>query len=585
MKVNFMKQSFILMSKNTRNIWLFSLFAVFYFSYWYWRLSDFYSPPFYSEESPLELNTISGISNTSLNLPVDFKAKSFIDKFQDINQGEENGTLEWEENINNLAALDHLAIPVIFEYLNSSIDANFKQILLQVLEKIDDPLVRKDLEALLSVNDTNAQLSVIHTLLQLKCVESIPNLEELLTKTNDEDLKSAIENALFDLKCLLINRGDFTEIFKLLPIQFSETKNFDNTIKMLCMYLPLQRALNCHEGMFLNEKNKILFLKAVDEWYYEQVLMKASPYKVPIDFKFQEPFAYEKQKAWDLLCAESNKNDKFSVIRVLPIEKDLTETDLQRELTVITGYGHGGGLTVYNFKPNGAKVVIQSFGLRYGKKRSEFGEDFGETSYKVSELSISEYKSCLAALHIIFSATIFEWWNGSGNTGSYGSTNNFAISFTGFENGSATTNAFCGYPRSAARIKYTKLVVANKLVYDLVNSKNLELLNEQPDSSLFSKIFLMTKEKWFSEEWWWVGDRMLSLAYDFGDKSILASLSFFFKEDAESDQSKFQHLAYRAVNAMAQITKNDFRFEKDGSPKPIKIVAKEYLDYLEERPK
>lgn len=44
-------------------------------------------------------------------------------------------------------------------------------------------------------------------------------------------------------------------------------------------------------------------------------------------------------------------------------------------------------------------------------------------------------------------------------------------------------------------------------------------------------------------------------------------------------------MAYRAVNAMAQITKNDFRFEKDGSPKPIKIVAKEYLDYIGELPK
>lgn len=505
------------MRNNTRNIWIFSLFAVFYFSYWYWRLSDFYTPPFYSEETPSEHNTINTKSKTSPNLTIDFEAKGFVDKFQDINRGEESGAVD----------LDHLAIPAISEYLNSSIDTNFKRVLLEVLEKINDPLVRKDLEALLSVNDTNAQIAVIYTLMQLKCIESIPNLEELLTKTYDEDLKSAIQNALFDLKCLLINRGDFTEIFKLLPIDFSKSKNFDNTIEMICMYPPIQKALNCNEGMYLNEKKKVLFLKAVDEWYYEQVLMKASPYKAPVDFKFQEPFSYEKQKAWGLLCEESNKNDRFSVIRVLPIDKELTETDLQRELTVITGNGHGGNLIVYNFKPIGAKVVIHSFSLRYGKKRSEFGEDSGESSYKISELNLSEYKSCLAALHIIFSATIFEWWNGSGNIGGSWSSNSFTISFTGLENNPATSNGYCGYPRSAARIEYIKLVAAKKIVDELVGSKNLEILNEQPDFALFSKVFLITKEKWISEDWRWVCDRMLSLAYDFGDKSILASLSFF----------------------------------------------------------
>ena len=208
------------MSNNTRNIWLFSLFVIFYCSYWYWRLSDFYEPPFYSEESPVEVIKIDVISNVGYNTHTNAEALSYILKFQDINRMDEDGKIEWEENIKNLVAMGYRAIPTIFEQLNTPIDINYKKILLQVLENIGDPLVQKDLEDLLLTYDSDAQIEVINTLLELKCTGSIPVLNELLRKTNDdEELKSNLEYALRDLKNILIEKGDYTEILKLFPIQ------------------------------------------------------------------------------------------------------------------------------------------------------------------------------------------------------------------------------------------------------------------------------------------------------------------------------------------------------------------------------
>jgi hypothetical protein len=180
---------------------------------------------------------------------------------------------------------------------------------------------------------------------------------------------------------------------------------------------------------------------------------------------------------------------------------------------------------------------------------------------------------------VIFSASIFEWWHGNG-IGSSWSSNDFVISFTGLEKNHFATVGFCGYPSSEARFDYTKLIAANNLVQEYIGNNNLKPLYERPDLALFSKIFLMTKEKWSSEGWWWVCERMLSLACDFGDNSILPSLANFLADDFVNAKNGIERTASKAINALAVITKQDFRYEKEGASKSIAIVAKEYLDYL-----
>lgn len=565
------------MSNKARNICILCFIIVFYSSYWVWRLSDFYTSPFYSEETSIESTKLEKITKI---IPINHSRSEPNELIENLMKKDDDNIVnqkEWIKNFELLVELDYLAIPAILNRLKITLDLDTQIVLLRALQEIGDPLVRKDLEELLHIYDNKSASKVLTTLVHLKCTESIPTLENLLKNSVENKLKPSLEDTIWNLRNISTENGDYSEVLKLLPINFSETNNYTRFIEIFSKYPPIQNALKCHDNMFIISDREKLFLMAVDEWYFENVLMKPSPYKVSPEFKFKEPFSEEKLKGWNLLCAENNISDKFNILRVLPMDKNLTDSDVTKELTVIMGNGHGGTLNIYHFKPNETNVVVQSFLYGSGQRQLNNNENIKATVYKNSILNLREYQSMLAALHSIFSASIFNWWNENNVIGSRWSSNDFVISITGLEN--ETTFEYCGYPSSRNRINYLKLQAAKNLVIEYIDN-SLDSLGQEPDIAFFPKFLTRTKQKCQKNFFRWDCERILSIIKDYGDISILPTLTNILKEFESTNNITNERLIIKVLDIIAKITNQDFGPLPNETPKPLKVVIKEYLELV-----
>jgi len=268
------------MSNKARNICILCFLIVFYSAYWVWRLSDSYTPPFYSEKTSTESIKLEKITKI---IPIN-RLRSDPNKLIENLIKKNNDSIvdqnEWIKNFELLVELDYLAIPAILNRLKITLELDTQIVLLRALQEIGDPLVRKDLEELLPIYDNNSASKVLYTLVHLKCTESIPTLENLIKNTDENKLKLSFEDTIWNLKNISTENGDYSEVLKLLPVNLSETKNYTRFIEIFSKYPPIQNALKCHDNMFINSDSEKLFLMAVNEWYFENVLMKPSPYKV-----------------------------------------------------------------------------------------------------------------------------------------------------------------------------------------------------------------------------------------------------------------------------------------------------------------
>ena len=158
---------------------------------------------------------------------------------------------------------------------------------------------------------------------------------------------------------------------------------------------------------------------------------------------------------------------------------------------------------------------------------------------------------------------------------------NFAVMMRGPDQDTAMD--YSGYQGSNGRMQYAALVAARDWHRRFVDSlERVEAPATPRINSIFADIFQATHERWSTDSnWWWVRERMLTLAATFGERALLPLLATHLQSPfAEGGHSEARS-ATAACAALAAITGVELRFDEHGSALPVATVAKAYLKHLD----
>ncbi len=332
---------------------------------------------------------------------------------------------------------------------------------------------------------------------------------------------------------------------------------------------------------FINDEVKVL--RAADEWYRESVLGQESPWREPPITAFTQPYADSKRAALAQLLASVHKdNEHYGVMRVRAVDPTITAADGQRRLTVMTGSGHGQGLSLWVWQPDGAIVRGHRFLFERGAARSDFPEDCDGIRYGTVSLDADTYLNLIAGLQTILQAELIPWWSGPEHW-RRSSCANFVVSIGGLRQPEQPPLQYCGYDTSSAWRNFAPLLAAAAWHHGFVSDPDAIAMQPAAAASrpVFCDAFLQTQPSWSNDSsWWWVRERMLLMARDCGDSTLLVPLAAFLAPRFSNGGSSEGRTAAIAVSAIAAITGNDLRFADDGKPRPIADVAADYLERL-----
>lgn len=450
--------------------------------------------------------------------------------------------------------------------------------LAQALKELGDKLsARLAFEKYLMTGKKEFRTISIEAILELGFKESIPILKML------EVNKDLSEEEYFLVKKALLTLGEVSVLGDLIEMGLQTKIHRDQIMDVLYEYKPIIEIFNSY--VFEHVKHvklidKDIFLRIVDEWYHDTILKKPSPYRPPIEVIFPMPFSEEKLSAWQLLKEECAKNmNDNSVFRIFPPDPLVADFDFQREIIMIEGNGHGGSLNIYICHPELEKVKIYLFSYKINRKQNANGIYESVTSIKICSLDKIYFEELVSRLRVILDSKLVFWW---GNL-YIKTSNNFTISFFGLGKNDADIFSFCGFQSSGAKINYLKLFVAKNQFLDFLQNKELDDVDKEDleYKKTFSRVFIQLLNKWtVQKENSWVQDRMMKLACEFGDETLISPIKILIEE-------KFKRGDYRvginecdAIDTLAKLTKTDFRFDTNGTRKNIEIVVREYLEFL-----
>lgn len=444
----------------------------------------------------------------------------------------------------------------------------------------DKETARLSFEDYLKMGRSKFRLDVIEAISEFGFKESISILKNQLVNKKSEDID------YFPMKKALFLLGDESVVGDLITLGLYSNIHQAEIKEILFAFQPIRDIFNSYGNVdYIGFVDDDSFFKVVDEWYIENVLKKPSPYRSTKDIKFSEPFASEKLAAWNLLKAECEKNtDKYSAFRLTTEDSKITEADSKREIIIIDGSGHGFNLNIYVCHPELDGVNIYHFKYCAERKYSLFNLPEFTTSIRTIKVDKKSYSLLVAGLRVIYDSKLNSWWSGQ----MFGpkTFSDFVISFSGFGKEEAESLAFCGYAASKSKVDYLKLIVAKELFFKFCKKNDL---NKLPDvlpvrKDVFSKVFLQTFNlRADQSNWCWVRERMIDMARDFGDKTLVEPLMKFLEQKYVSGSGGDGRTACEAVNALAFISEKDFRFDKNGVLRDISSIAKDYLEWYKNK--
>ena len=194
-------------------------------------------------------------------------------------------------------------------------------------------------------------------------------------------------------------------------------------------------------------------------------------------------------------------------------------------------------------------------------------------------------RSAGEGLKTILAARVEPWWSGPGG-GIAGSTYDFVVHIDGMGEAGDQPILYCGYASSRKRKDYVKLQASwswmDRFQKERIPHAESNVTDE--GRKVFAELFLKTRPHWDKRRfWWWVRERMVSLARDFGNESLLEPLSRYFDPEFTDGGASLKRTAYGALNALASLTGEDFRFDEKGKPRNIGEVVGDYREWLEKR--
>ncbi len=144
--------------------------------------------------------------------------------------------------------------------------------------------------------------------------------------------------------------------------------------------------------------------------------------------------------------------------------------------------------------------------------------------------------------------------------------------------------AHTGYPSGTDQARYLGLSLAMERLSPLIHKIPTQVAEPTPEQrKYFSERFVAAAPRFEDEYAWWVRDRYVKLAGKLGGPELVPILVDVLRVRlAEVHKAKPEGGAdsrlVDTVSALAGVTGWDARFNPDGSPRPPKEVAQEYID-------
>lgn len=494
-----------------------------------------------------------------------------------ITQGEK--CIEWSDDaivapapLADLIRLGPAAVPTLLDMLQTPADGWTRAMLFEAIGHIGDPRAREPLERLLARPTREIPDGALPALVRLGQPQSIPALRALLARPDRGGFGHA------ELLGALLSVGDDSVVEPLIDLALRVADERFDAVHALAHHASLRQALGMQEAPeFVLEDD--LFLRAAKEWSLEQ-RGEPSPWKPHPGFNFQEPFAAEKQQAFELVAGTRRVGE--GGLRCLPVDVACADTAPSEPLAVLFGWGHAQSLYLDVWQPHGATVRLHRFSTALAARHSEFDGDDMQPGHKVAEVPIHALQRMLAGAQAALSTRVVSWWWGPDGSG-WMSSSNFAVALVG-TNLCEATPGFCGYESSTGLPAYATLAAARDWHRRVAGDCDLRpAIDTDDDRRLFADFWQRSRERWNDEAWWFVRERMVAMAGAFGDASLVPGLLDYLQPRFAEGPHSMSRTAAHACSSLASLTGTDLRFDATGSPRPVPAVARDYLDLLDKK--
>lgn len=491
-------------------------------------------------------------------------------------------SISWDANdvvvtpaaLAELIRLGPAATPTLLDMLPTTTDSWTREMLFEALGHIRDPRAREPLERLLARPTREIPSGALPALVQLGQPQSIPALRALLARPDRGGFRQA------ELLAALLGVGDDSVLEPLIDrgLQAPDSLESFEAVEALEHHPPLRQALGMQEEPAMVTDDE-LFLRAAKEYLLEQ-RGEPSPWKAPRDFAFQEPFAAEKQQAFDLVAG--TRNQLQDGVRFLPVDVALADTAPSQPFAVLFGWGHAQNLVLDVWQPRGGTVRLCRFATVQAAKLSTFECDDMHTEFDVAEVPMQKMQRLLAGTQAALSTRIARWW--SGPFGPYwSSSNNFCVALMDASTPDQTP-AFCGYESGTDQLRYATLAGARDWHLRMAHEATRRPTTAaEHDRLLFAELWLRSRERWNDEAWWWVRERMVTMAGAFGDASLIPRLREYLQPRFAEGEYSLSRTAAHACTSLAALTGTDLRFDTSGAARPVDAVARDYLVLLDRK--
>jgi hypothetical protein len=490
---------------------------------------------------------------------------------------EPEGTANPNPAILALRDLGKSILPTLRHQLTRG-DAARRHLVIEALGCLRDLDTRALLESCLAADDTRS--AAIEALARLGDPAALPALRELLA-ASDGSGRVSVQGAMLQL-------GDASQLAPLIRLGLDEAPRRDEVARALIRYGPLRAALGFDYPFHRDEcvpvgtHSGLLLVQAADEWFHKQVLKMESPWRSLRKDRLTPPFLATKLAAIDALADHVRRENGLweETLRVRATEDNAGEECYSGTLALLSGSGDFQDLTLNIWSREGSDMVCDHAALGPIQPASRFPGDDRTTKCRRIRLSMERYQELIAGLRTMLTAEVVDWWRGPEHV-AWSTSYNFTVDLSGPGTAGLRVRQYCGHQDGSHRRGYEPLLAAANWHHEFVTKYGL--LSESTFSPAIARGFgeaFRSQQPHWNGDWWWVRERMVTMARSLGDASLAPALRPYLEPKFVAGWSSQVRTAQAAVTALAAILGTDLRFDASGAPRPLAEIAADYRDLL-----
>ncbi|MBM4060673.1 MAG: hypothetical protein FJ265_06210, partial [Planctomycetes bacterium] len=294
------------------------------------------------------------------------------------------------------------AVPTLLDMLPETNDEWTAMMMLEAIGRIGDPRAREPVERLLTSPARGIAEKALAALVRLGPQQSIPAMRALLERPDCGGFRRA------HLLCTLLLAGGDSAIEPTIDLGLANENERSDAIEALLQHEPLRTVLGLKQAGWIGLEEEPL-LRAAKEWVLER-RGQPSPWKPAADFAFAEPFAAEKQQAFDLVRQKGWLAE--GGVRILPVDVAVPDTVPREPVAVLFSGGHAHSIAFDVWQPHGDFVRFHRFHADFRWVQSAFPETEMQESYAVADAPIAAVQRAVAGMRAALATRVLPWWNG-----------------------------------------------------------------------------------------------------------------------------------------------------------------------------